>query len=69
MALRFSLAELMRLLAVTEISDKNVEDWETTETLVFASRQLVKGMLRNMLEEYYSEFHNQSDYCLDILFQ
>ena len=69
MAIRFSLAELMRLLAVTEISDKNFEVWETTKILVFASRQLVKDMLRNMQEEYYCAFHNHSDYCLDILFQ
>ena len=69
MAIRFSLAEMMGLIAVTESSDKNFEDWENTETLVFASRQLVKDMLRNRLEEYYCAFHNQSDYCLDILFQ
>ena len=68
-ALGVGLAEITRLLDVTSISSKNIEDWEKPGTLVFMNRQLVKGMQINMLDEYYYTFECELDYCLGLLFQ
>ena len=69
MANWIGLAEMVRLLEVTEDSNQNFEDWDSPSTLLFTSRQFVRCLIKDMYEEYYGQFHDQLEYCLHVLFK